>query len=130
MRIPAKASFSGRLWLDSDGRRLLGKGRVQLLTLIDRLGSIRSAAGAMGMSYKAAWESVERMNRLADEPLVVSTRGGAGGGETRLTDYGKAMVRLYQAAEVQHRRFLAGLTARLGEDESLEALLEHLESRE
>lgn len=130
MRIPSKASFSGRLWLDKDGRRLLGKGRVQLLCLIDQLGSIRSAAGAMGMSYKAAWESVERMNRLADEPLVVSTRGGAGGGETRLTPYGKALTRLYRALETEHRQFLAELTTRLAAHEPLEVLLNRLEDGE
>lgn len=126
MHTPTKAKFSGRLWLDRKGRRLLGKGRVQLLGLIDRTGSIRAAAAAMGMSYKAAWDSVERMNSLAEEPLVVSTRGGAGGGETRLTDYGKAMVRLYQVVEEEHRRFLTRLTARLSGDKRLETVLEEL----
>lgn len=130
MHTPTKARFSARLRLDREGRRLLGKGRVQLLELIDDTGSIRSAAAAMGMSYKAAWESVERMNTAAERPLVVSTRGGAHGGKTRLTDYGKAMVRLFHAVEERHRRFLDGLTARLAGETPLETVVEELESEE
>jgi molybdate transport system regulatory protein len=123
MRTPTEASFTGRLWLDKAERRFLGKGRVQLLALIGELGSITRAAKAMGMSYKAAWEAVELMNNLSDQPIVVRTRGGAGGGETRLTDYGRELVTMFQVFHEEHGRFLAALSERLQRANTVETLL-------
>ena len=37
---------------------------LELIERIDTTGSISSAAGQMGMSYKAAWQAVERMNNM------------------------------------------------------------------
>jgi len=123
MHTPTQASFSGRLWLDKSQQRFLGKGRVELLGLIDELGSITKAAKAMGMSYKAAWESVERMTGLSDVPLVVRVRGGVHGGETRLTDYGREMVQMFRVFHEEHNRFLAALSNRLVHARTVESLM-------
>jgi molybdate transport system regulatory protein len=77
----------------------------------------------MRMSYKAAWESVEMMNNLADAPLVVRIRGGAGGGETRLTDYGREMIQMFRAFHEEHDRFLNTLSERLGRSTSVATLM-------
>ncbi|MGA7748971.1 MAG: LysR family transcriptional regulator, partial [Gallionella sp.] len=55
---------------------------LELLERIDATGSISSAAIAMGMSYKAAWEAVESINNLSEQPLVVRKAGGQTGGGT------------------------------------------------
>ena len=123
MQSPSQASFSGRLWLDKADHRLLGKGRVQLLGLIDELGSITKAAKAMSMSYKAAWEAVEMMNNLSDVPMVVRVRGGAHGGETRLTEHGREMVQMFRVFHEEHARFLAALSDRLNHAKTVDALL-------
>lgn len=123
MRTPTQGAFTGRLWLYKGAQRLLGKGRVQLLGLIEQHGSITRAAKAMGMSYKAAWEAVEMMNTLADAALVVRTRGGAGGGETRLTDYGREMVRMFRVFHEEHERFLTALSQRLQRADTVESLM-------
>jgi molybdate transport system regulatory protein len=51
----------------------IAKGRrwdhLELLERIDISGSITSAASAMGMSYKAAWEAVENIKNLSEHPL-------------------------------------------------------------
>lgn len=120
MRTPTQGEFTGRLWLYKGKQRLLGKGRVQLLGLIAEHGSITKAAKAMGMSYKAAWEAVEMMNNLSDAPLVTRVRGGAGGGETRLTDYGHELVRMFRAFQDEHGRFLSSLSQRLQRVDSAE----------
>ena len=39
---------------------------------------LRRAAGRLGMSYMRAWNLVRTMNAAFRDPLVVSTRGGAG----------------------------------------------------
>ncbi|HUJ75488.1 MAG TPA: TOBE domain-containing protein [bacterium] len=129
MRTPMHATFSGRLWLDKAHQRFLGKGRVELLRLIDEMGSITRAAKSMRMSYKAAWEAVDTMNNLADSPLVVRTRGGAGGGETRLTEYGREVVRMYGVFQEEHSRFLAALSERVKRADTIESLIRRFAMR-
>ena len=60
----------------------------------------------MGLSYKAAWDAVDRMNNLAGEPLVSRITGGKGGGSTRLTARGERLIENFRIIEAEHRRFL------------------------
>ena len=60
-----------------DGEVLLGPGMVELLEAIRRTGSLRVAAGELGMSYMHAWGLVKTMNRGFRDPLVELSRGGA-----------------------------------------------------
>lgn len=78
-----------------DGLRF-GPGKAQLLAQIDATGSITSAGLAMGMSYKRAWGLVEEMNAMFRDPLVVTSRGGAGGGGATLTDAGRQVLAHFQ----------------------------------
>ena len=81
-----------RIWITLNDQSFLGNGRVLLLENIEREGSINKAAKAMGMSYKRAWQMVEAINGLANEPIVVRSVGGHGGGGTRLTEKGTKIV--------------------------------------
>ena len=58
----------------------LGPGRVQLLELIGETGSLRAAAGQLGMAYMTAWMHVKALNRRFRSPVVLTTRGGKTGG--------------------------------------------------
>lgn len=66
------------LWLESGGGMLLGLGRVQLLELVDRLGSLNRAAKALGMSYRAAWGRIKRTEEALGEPLLGQVDGRKG----------------------------------------------------
>lgn len=101
--------LKGMLSLQADGQSLGGADRVALLAKIDETGSITAAARAVGMSYKGAWDAVDAMNNLADEPLVTRAAGGKGGGGTRLTARGRRLVESFAALEHVHRDFLARL---------------------
>ena len=75
----------------------MGPGKVELLELVARLGSITLAAKKMGMSYMRAWTLIRTMNRCFKEPLVTATRGGMrGGGGAALTPTGRRALALYQ----------------------------------
>lgn len=87
--------FFLRLFLKPD--TMLGPGKVELLKRIRNTGSISAAGREMGMSYKRAWGLVEDMNTMFREPLVLSIRGGPGGGGAELTEAGKEVVALYQS---------------------------------
>ncbi|WP_114241547.1 TOBE domain-containing protein [Dyella sp. C9] len=103
--------LKGMLSLQAGGRMLGGSDRIELLARIGETGSITAAARAVGMSYKGAWDAVDAMNNLADEPLVVRAAGGRHGGGTRLTARGEQLVRAFAALEQEHRRFVERLSA-------------------
>src|SRR5690606_38518675 len=77
----------GSLWITADGESLGGHGRMALLRAVAEQGSITQAAKAFGISYKAAWDAIDAMNRVAGEDLVERSSGGRGGGSTRLPEH-------------------------------------------
>lgn len=95
-----------RLWILKRGRPFLGEGRVSLLRAIHAEGSITAAARSMGMSYKKAWEQVERMNSLSEIPLVVTRTGGSGGGGTEVTEEAVRLMGLFERMQQNCRVFL------------------------
>ena len=64
-----------RVWVECEGVKILGPGRVELLKLIDRHRSISAAAKQMKMSYRRAWRLVQAVNAAAGEPAVEATSG-------------------------------------------------------
>ena len=95
----------------------------RLLEAIERVGSINRAAREVGLSYKGAWEMVERANNLAPHILVATAIGGRHGGGTRLTPAGHKLLKLFNALQEEHRRFLEGVNQRLADDPQLMPLL-------
>ncbi len=105
--------FLARMSLESEIGATLSDTRVRLLEEIGRKGSINQAAKAVPLSYKAAWEAVDMMNNLAPEPLVLRVTGGRQGGGTQLTEYGRKMVAMYRALEMEYQNALDHLAERL-----------------
>lgn len=66
------------LWLESGGGMLFGLGRIQLLELVQRLGSLNQAAKALGMSYRAAWGRIKSTEEALGEPLLIKASGRKG----------------------------------------------------
>ena len=98
--------IDGRFWLTKDGKNFLGNGRIKLLQEIERTGSINAAAKAMKMSYKAAWERINEMNKLAKYPIIKKVTGGRGGGGTTLTTYAHELISTFKRFEELHRQFI------------------------
>lgn len=90
-----------RLRIDFDGERYIGHGRIELLELIGRHGSISKAALAMGMSYKRAWYLIDGFNAMFRQPLIERQHGGKGGGSATLTPFGQRVVAEYRAMEAK-----------------------------
>lgn len=107
-RKPAspRLAVDGTLWITAGEANLGGRGRIGLLRAVAAEGSITRAAKAFGMSYKAAWDAIDAMNRVAGEPLVERVIGGKGGGSTRLTERGRRLVKRFEQIDAVHRRFL------------------------
>lgn len=103
----------GRFGVDLAAGNFLGDTRVRLLEAIERSGSISQAAREVPLSYKAAWDAVDAMNNLADEPLVERAVGGRHGGGTRLTPYGRRVMNLFRAMEAEYQQALDRVAAAL-----------------
>lgn len=74
----------------------LGPGKADLLEGILETGSISAAGRRMRMSYKRAWQLVDELNALFDEPLVAASTGGSGGGGASLTKRGNDVLLRYR----------------------------------
>lgn len=102
-----------RLRIDFDGERYIGHGRIELLELIGRHGSISKAAQAMGMSYKRAWYLMDGFNAMFREPLIERQHGGKGGGSATLTPFGERVVAEYRTMEAKALQVFADPVAML-----------------
>lgn len=103
----------GELKLCTEVGPTLGDNRIQLLEAIERLGSLSQAAKSIPLSYRSAWDALDEMNNLAEQPLVIRTAGGKNGGGTQLTAYGKQTVALYRALQAEYQQTLARLQQQL-----------------
>lgn len=85
----------------------MGPGRAELITRIDRTGSISAAAREMGMSYRRAWQLVEALNASFRQPVIRTEIGGRHGGGARVTAFGRKLVKRYRMMEEKASRAIA-----------------------
>jgi len=114
-------------WVDGELRLVgLDSRMIGLLRAIDQSGSINQAAKQMGLSYKGAWQIIERANNGAPKTLVSTATGGSKGGGTCLTEAGRSLLALFTRLEQQHRQFLDQLNRSLADDPDTVLLLQRL----
>ena len=98
-----KFTIKSKIWVeDETGHVVFGAGRLQILTAIEQHGSILSAAKGLGMSYRAVWGKIRATEERLGQQLLTKRTGGARGGGSELTPFGKALV--------EHFRHLEALT--------------------
>ena len=91
MRAPAV-----RFRVDFGRSGAVGPGKIALLEHIGSGGSLSQAARELGMSYRRAWQLLASLNASFEERVVLSAKGGRGGGGARLTPFGRLLVRTYR----------------------------------
>ena len=87
------------MWLEGDGRYVLGSKEAEVLEGVQRLGSLVAAARALGVSYAHAWESISRLSEALGTPVLEARKGGASGGGAKLTASGIAVLGAYKDLE-------------------------------
>jgi len=89
-----------KVWLETDEGYAFGPGVYSILREIQKTGTLRGAASALGMSYRFAWGMIRKAEERLESPLVESHKGGStGGGGARLTPLGEQFVEQYERLE-------------------------------
>ena len=99
---------SGKIWIEHQGKPILGKGGAEILKEIEAQQSLTKAAEKLNMSYRYVWNYVQKIHKALGETVVETFKGGrTGGGGARLTDVGKALLDEYVRLEGCLGEFLA-----------------------
>lgn len=95
-----------KIWIESAGEPVFGRGRRFLLAAIDSHGSINQAAKEVGISYRKAWGHIQAMEKRLGISLVVRQAGGRNGGGAALTPEAREFLRKFEAMEQGLREFV------------------------
>jgi molybdate transport system regulatory protein len=98
---PPNLGVKAKVWLTLGPRTLFGDGKAKLLETVDELGSLRSAAQSIGMSYRHAWGLLRELDKAAGFAFLEHSGPGPRT-RLRLTDDGRRFIEAY-------RRFRAPL---------------------
>jgi molybdate transport system regulatory protein len=93
-----------RFRVDLGPQLAIGPGKIALLESIDTTGSLSEAARALGMSYRRAWQLLDSLNASLRAPVTLAQKGGAHGGGSRLTTFGRQLIRVYRAFDAETQR--------------------------
>ena len=100
---------SCKVWIECDGKPVLGKGGAEILQGINTEKSLTKAAQKVGMSYRYVWNYIQKIEKAVGEPIVETHKGGkTGGGGAQLTELGKNLVEEYRQLEGYLSDVLAG----------------------
>ncbi|MHC1708619.1 MAG: winged helix-turn-helix domain-containing protein [Bacteroidales bacterium] len=84
------------IWLETENQQIaLGDDTWALLLAVAEKGSLVKAAASLDISYRKAWGDLKRTEELLGFSLIEKHRGGAKGGETILSEEGKAFIDAY-----------------------------------
>jgi molybdate transport system regulatory protein len=100
-RPPRRLGVKAKFWLTLGPHTLFGDGKADLLEAVDRLGSLRSAARSLYMSYRYAWGLLRELDAAAAFPFLEHSGTGPRT-NLRLTEKGRRFIEDY-------RRFRAPL---------------------
>jgi molybdate transport system regulatory protein len=91
---------SCKVWLECNGKPVLGKGGAEILSDINAEKSLTRAAQKAGMSYRYVWNYIQKIEKAVGEPIVETYKGGkTGGGGAQLTELGKNLLDEYHQLE-------------------------------
>ncbi len=99
--------------IKKDGNLLVTPERMKLLRLIHSSGSLLTASKKLGISYNKAWKMLDAINKAVKEPIVIKTRGGAGGGGAVITEYGHFVLSEYALIEKEISKYVKKLNTEL-----------------
>jgi molybdate transport system regulatory protein len=98
--------LKGRIWIEIGGETFIGEGKARLLKRTAELGSLRKASLELGISYRQAWYSMNRLNKAGAKPVILLHRGGKDGGKALITEFGEKILFLFEKSQYEFDVFL------------------------
>jgi molybdate transport system regulatory protein len=89
----------GKLFLEDQGRYILGPGRAALLRSVETLGSLHKAAQHQGMSYRWAWGRLKDTENALKVKLLSQTGTPLRGNVKSLTPEGRELLAWFDSIE-------------------------------
>lgn len=93
--LPRHLGVKAKVWLTIGPYTLFGDGKADLLEAVDRLGSLRSAAKSMDMSYRHAWGWLRELDNAAGFAFLEHNGTGLRT-KLQLTDDGRQFIAAYR----------------------------------
>jgi len=88
-----KLQLRSSQWIvDENNNAIIGKGKMEILENIERMGSINQAAKIMRMSYKTMWSKIKSTEKYLNVKIVHADRKLG----THLTREGKELMEKYR----------------------------------
>lgn len=100
-----------KIWIEnSNGDLLFGRGKTEVLDMIDKVGSIKKASENLDMNYKKCWNHLKILERHFGETLFETKQGGGNQAGTRLKPKAYELIKAYRELErdieeFAHKRF-------------------------
>ena len=94
------------VWLEEDGRYVLGEREASIMEGITKFGSFMATAKSLGITYAHAWTVVDELSKRVGKPVVRAQRGGDTGGGATLTEEGDRLLEEYKVLEEKVSNFL------------------------
>ena len=95
-----KLRIKSKIWIeDEQGKVVFGTGRLRILNAVEEHGSILGAAKALGMSYRAVWGKIKTTEERLGQPILEKHTGGAQGGGSKLTPFGRTLIERFRQTE-------------------------------
>lgn len=91
-----------KVWFSTTtGQGILGDGKWKILKKIQECGSLVQACEELGITYRRTWNDLKKIENQLGFRLLETSRGGAEGGSTHLTEDG---IKLIKAFDRFHKR--------------------------
>ncbi|AEH61618.1 putative transcriptional regulator, ModE family [Methanosalsum zhilinae DSM 4017] len=87
-----------KVWLNRNGKPIMGEGKARLLQAIDEEGSLNKACKRTNISYKHAWNMIRSIEDNSGEKVVTTVRGGKNQG-TFLTECARKLLNEYESCK-------------------------------
>jgi molybdate transport repressor ModE-like protein len=108
-----------KIWFTSpaEPRSVFGPGDVKLIKTLLKTQNLTQAAQDLGYSYKYAWQKLHDLTEKTGRKVVETHRGGyGGGGQMKVTPWGKYLVSIYNHVAEKLNSFEADINQYLSEN--------------
>jgi molybdate transport system regulatory protein len=103
---PGKPQIRSKIWIvNDDGEAIFGLGRLKILEMVERLGSLQAAARELKMSYAAVWGRIKATEKRLGKPLLVRSIGGNTRGGSELTPFARELIAEFHRLQREVQNF-------------------------